>query len=412
MRGKNMTVSEQLAIIRRGVVDILLEKELQEKLEKSTKTGIPLKIKAGFDPTAPDLHLGHTVLLHKMRQFQQLGHDIYFLIGDFTGMIGDPTGKSETRKPLTRDDVLKNAETYKEQVFKILDPEKTRVVFNSEWLAKLSGPDMIGLASKYTVARMLEREDFSNRFANQLPISIHEFLYPLIQGYDSVALEADVELGGTDQKFNLLVGRELQRAWGQLPQAVITMPLLEGLDGINKMSKSLGNYIGINEPADEIFGKIMSISDDLMLRYFELLSDMPIAELGKLSTGVKNGSVHPMEAKKQLGREMVGRYHGTSAAAQAEEKFVKRFRDNLTPEDIPEFRIGAGDSAGNKILLCKLLCSTDLVKSNSEGRRAIQQGGVRINGEKVSDENLETPCDGEYTLQVGKRRFARVIFVK
>jgi tyrosyl-tRNA synthetase len=407
-----MTVPEQLAIIRRGVVDILVEKELQEKLEKSSKSGVPLKIKAGFDPTAPDLHLGHTVLLHKMRQFQQLGHDIYFLIGDFTGMIGDPTGKSETRKPLTREDVLKNAETYKEQVFKILDPEKTRVVFNSEWLAKLSGPDMIGLASKYTVARMLEREDFSNRFANQLPISIHEFLYPLIQGYDSVALKADVELGGTDQKFNLLVGRELQREWGQLPQTVITMPLLEGLDGINKMSKSLGNYIGINEPADEIFGKIMSISDDLMLRYYELLSDMPLADLDKLKTGVKNGSIHPMEAKKQLGREMVGRYQGTSAAVQAEENFVKRFRDNQTPEEMPEFRLAVADLAEDKILLCKLLCLADLVKSNSEGRRAIQQGGVKINGEKVSDENLEIPCDGESILQVGKRRFARVIFVK
>jgi len=407
-----MTISEQMAIIRRGVVDILLEKELQEKLEKSVRTGVPLKIKAGFDPTAPDLHLGHTVLLHKMRQFQQLGHDIHFLIGDFTGMIGDPTGKSETRKPLTREDVLKNAETYKEQVFKILDPEKTRVVFNSEWLAKLSGPDMIGLASQYTVARMLEREDFSNRFANQLPISIHEFLYPLIQGYDSVALKADVELGGTDQKFNLLVGRELQREWGQLPQTVITMPLLEGLDGVNKMSKSLGNYIGINEPADEIFGKIMSISDDLMLRYYELLSDMPLAELDNLKAAVKNGSVHPMEAKKQLGREMVGRYHGTSAAAWAEENFVKRFRNNETPEEMPEFKIAVGGLAGNKILLCKLLCSTDLVKSNSEGRRAIQQGGVKINGEKVSDENLEIPCDGEYILQVGKRRFARVIYVK
>jgi tyrosyl-tRNA synthetase len=412
MREKNMTVSEQMAIIRRGVVDILLEKELQEKLEKSARTGVPLKIKAGFDPTAPDLHLGHTVLLHKMRQFQQLGHDIFFLIGDFTGMIGDPTGKSETRKPLTREDVLKNAETYKEQVFKILDPEKTRVVFNSEWLAKLSGPDMIGLASKYTVARMLEREDFSNRFANQLPISIHEFLYPLIQGYDSVALKADVELGGTDQKFNLLVGRELQREWGQLPQTVITMPLLEGLDGVNKMSKSLGNYIGINEPADEIFGKIMSISDDLMLRYYELLSDTPLAELDELKTSVKSGSVHPMEAKKQLGREMVSRYHGTSAAAQAEENFVKRFRDNQTPEDMPEFRTAISDLAENKILLCKLLCSTDLVKSNSEGRRAIQQGGVKINGEKVSDENLEIPCVGEYILQVGKRRFARVVYVK
>ena len=402
-----MTVAGQMEIIKRGAVDILLEKELEEKLEKSLKTSIPLKIKAGFDPTAPDLHLGHTVLLHKMRQFQQLGHDIYFLIGDFTGMIGDPTGKSETRKPLTREDVLKNAETYKEQVFKILDPVKTKVVFNSKWLTNLNASDMISLASKYTVARMLEREDFSNRFTNQLPISIHEFLYPLIQGYDSVALEADVELGGTDQKFNLLVGRELQREWRQSPQTVITMPLLEGLDGVNKMSKSLGNYIGINEPADEIFGKIMSISDELMLRYYELLSDMPLAELEKLKNSIKSGALHPMEVKKQLGREMVARYHGSGAAVQAEENFVRRFRDNLTPEEMPEITMTA---EGAKILLCKVLAQADLVKSNSEGRRAIQQGGVKVNGEKVGDENVELACSGEYTIQVGKRRFARVKF--
>ncbi len=404
-----MNVAEQMAVIRRGAVEILLEKELHDKLEKSTNTGVPLKIKAGFDPTAPDLHLGHTVLLHKMRQFQQLGHEIYFLIGDFTGMIGDPTGKSETRKPLTREDVLKNAETYKEQVFKILDPEKTKVVFNSEWLAPLSATDMIGLAAKYTVARMLEREDFCNRYANQLPISIHEFLYPLIQGYDSVALKADVELGGTDQKFNLLVGRELQREWGQVPQTVITMPLLEGLDGVNKMSKSLGNYIGINEPADEIFGKIMSVSDDLMIRYYELLSDMTLADLEKLKTGIKDGSVHPMEAKKQLGREMVARYHGMSAANQAEENFVRRFRDNQTPNEMPEVKLSSPEE---RALLCKVLAQADLVKSNSEGRRAIQQGGVKVNGEKISDENLEIVCQGEYVIQVGKRRFARVIFLK
>ncbi|KAF0217543.1 MAG: tyrosyl-tRNA [Geobacteraceae bacterium] len=407
-----MTVSEQMEIIKRGVVEILLEKEIEEKLEKSAKDGVPLKIKAGFDPTAPDLHLGHTVLLQKLRQFQQLGHEIYFLIGDFTGMIGDPTGKSETRRALTREGVLKNAETYKEQVFKILDPEKTKVVFNSAWLSKLNATDMIGLAAKYTVARMLERDDFGKRYANQLPISIHEFLYPLIQGYDSVALKADVELGGTDQKFNLLVGRELQREWGQIPQTVITMPLLEGLDGFNKMSKSLGNYIGINEPAEEIFGKIMSVSDALMLRYYELLSDMPMPELEKLKAGIKDGSVHPMEAKKQLGREIVARYHGDKAAVEAEENFVKRFRDNQIPEDMPEIYLNAvADLLEEKILLCKLLARTSLVASNSEGRRAIQQGGVKVNGEKVSDDNLELMCDGEYILQVGKRRFARVRFV-
>lgn len=402
-----MTVAEQMEIIKRGAVEILLEKELQEKLEKSAQTGVPLKIKAGFDPTAPDLHLGHTVLIHKLRQFQQLGHEVCFLIGDFTGMIGDPTGKSETRKPLTRDDVLRNSETYKEQVFKILDPAKTRVVFNSEWLGKLSATDMIGLAGKYTVARMLEREDFSNRFANQLPISIHEFLYPLIQGYDSVALQADVELGGTDQKFNLLVGRELQREWGQSPQAVITMPLLEGLDGVNKMSKSLGNYIGINEPADEIFGKVMSISDTLMLRYYELLSDLSLTELHELKEGIKDGTIHPMDAKKRLGREMVTRYHGTVAADQAEENFVKRFRDNQTPDAMPEITLVA---EGEKMLLCKLLAQAGLVPSNSEGRRSIQGGGVKVDGEKVADGNLELACKGEYVIQVGKRRFARVTF--
>ncbi|GFO66238.1 tyrosine--tRNA ligase [Geomonas paludis] len=402
-----MTVAEQMEIIKRGAVEILVEKELVEKLEKSAKTGVPLKIKAGFDPTAPDLHLGHTVLLHKMRQFQKLGHEVHFLIGDFTGMIGDPTGKSETRKVLTREDVLKNAETYKEQVFKILDPKLTKVVFNSEWLGKLTASDMIGLASKYTVARMLEREDFSNRFSNQMPISIHEFMYPLVQGYDSVALKADVELGGTDQKFNLLVGRELQREWGQAPQCVITMPLLEGLDGVNKMSKSLGNYIGINEPADEIYGKVMSISDELMVRYYELLSDLTMAQFEQLKADLKSGAVHPMEAKKQLAREMVARYHGADAATVADENFVKRFKNNETPDEMPEFALKA---EGEKVLLCRVLAEAQLVKSNSEGRRSIQGGGVKINGEKISDENLEIACSGEYIIQVGKRRFAKVSF--
>lgn len=386
-------------------MEVLLDKELVEKLEKSERTGIPLRVKAGFDPTAPDLHFGHTVLLQKLRQFQQLGHEVFFLIGDFTGMIGDPTGKSETRKALTRDDVLRNAETYKEQVFKILDPEKTKVVFNSEWLSSLQASDLIALASKYTVARMLEREDFHNRFVNQQPISIHEFLYPLIQGYDSVALKADIELGGTDQKFNLLVGRELQREWGQPPQTVITMPLLEGLDGVNKMSKSLGNYIGINETPDDIFGKIMSISDELMARYYELLSDLSLIELEKLKVGLKDGSIHPMEAKKSLGRELVSRYHGLAAAAKAEENFVSRFRDNQVPEDMQNFTLV---SEAGTILLCKALAETALVKSNSEGRRSIQQGGVKVNSEKISDENCELHAGNEYIVQVGKRRFARI----
>ncbi|MGA7826314.1 MAG: tyrosine--tRNA ligase [Geobacteraceae bacterium] len=401
-----MSVSEQLEIISRGAVEILLEKELVEKLEKSKKTGVPLRVKAGFDPTAPDLHFGHTVLLQKLRQFQQLGHEIYFLIGDFTGMIGDPTGKSETRKALTREDVLRNAETYKEQVFKVLDPEKTKVVFNSEWLSPLQASDLIALAAKYTVARMLERDDFQKRFAGQQPISIHEFLYPLIQGYDSVALKADIELGGTDQKFNLLVGRELQREWGQAPQTVITMPLLEGLDGINKMSKSLGNYIGINETPDDIFGKIMSISDELMVRYYELLSDLPLDKLQRLKDGLRDGSVHPMAAKKALGKELVGRYHGSVAATAAEENFVLRFRDNQVPEDMPEVALQC--EAGT-ILLCKALAEAGLVKSNSEGRRSILQGGVKVNSDKVSDESCELCKGNEYVVQVGKRRFARLI---
>lgn len=404
-----MTVAEQMAVIKRGTVEILIEKELEGKLEKSIKTGVPLRIKAGFDPTAPDLHLGHTVLLQKMRQFQQLGHEVCFLIGDFTGMIGDPTGKSETRKALTSEDVLKNAESYKEQVFKILDPVKTKVMFNSEWLSAMGATDMIALAAKYTVARMLERDDFGKRYANQLPISIHEFLYPLIQGYDSVAMKADVELGGTDQKFNLLVGRELQREWGQIPQSVITMPLLEGLDGVNKMSKSLGNYIGINDPPDEIFGKIMSISDELMLRYYELLSDLSLAEIEKLKQGLKAHDIHPMDAKKQLGREITGRYHGPEATVQAEENFVKRFRDNQVPDDMTEISLPA--EAG-KTLLCKLLASSGLVPSNSEGRRAIKGGGVKIDGEKVSDENLEIEAAGQYVVQVGKRRFAKISFLR
>jgi tyrosyl-tRNA synthetase len=399
-----LSAAEQMEIIGRGAVEILVEKELQEKLEKSAQTGVPLRIKAGFDPTAPDLHLGHTVLIQKMRQFQQLGHEICFLIGDFTGMIGDPTGKSETRKALTREEVLKNAETYKEQVFKILDPARTRVVFNSEWLGTMTASDMIALASKYTVARMFEREDFSKRFDNQLPISIHEFLYPLIQGYDSVALRADVELGGTDQKFNLLVGRELQREWGQSPQSVITMPLLEGLDGVNKMSKSLGNYIGISEPPDEIYGKVMSISDQLMLRYYELVSDLPLADLERLKAGLRDHSVHPMDAKKSLAREIVSRFHGAADAESAEENFVRRFRNNEIPDEMPEFTLLAEEG---KIPLCKVLADAGLVKSNSEGRRSIQQGGVKLNGEKVGDEYRDV-SHGEYVVQVGKRRFARV----
>ncbi|BCS56039.1 tyrosine--tRNA ligase [Geobacter sp. SVR] len=401
-----MSVAEQMAVIKRGAVEVLIEKELEEKLANSLKTGVPLKIKAGFDPTAPDLHLGHTVLIHKLRQFQQLGHEINFLIGDFTGMIGDPTGKSETRKVLTREDVLRNAETYKQQVFKILDPEKTKVVFNSTWLNELGSGGMIALASKYTVARMLERDDFHKRFNSQQPIAIHEFLYPLVQGYDSVALKSDVELGGTDQKFNLLMGRELQREWGQAPQCILTMPLLEGLDGVNKMSKSLGNYIGITEAPDDIFGKIMSISDELMVRYYELLSDMPLAELDRLKAGLKDKSLHPMAAKKALGREIVSRFHGAGAGEAAEENFVKRFKENEIPDEMPQVSYRLADGS---VLLAKAMTEAGLTKSNGEGRRSIDGGGVKLNGEKVSDTNLELAAAGEYVVQIGKRRFARIV---
>jgi tyrosyl-tRNA synthetase len=401
-----MSVAEQMAVIKRGAVEILIEKELEEKIVKSLKSGEPMKIKAGFDPTAPDLHLGHTVLIQKLRQFQQLGHEVNFLIGDFTGMIGDPTGKSETRKVLTREDVLRNAETYKEQVFKILDPAKTKVVFNSTWLNELGSGGMIALASKYTVARMLERDDFHKRFTTQQPISIHEFMYPLVQGYDSVALKSDVELGGTDQKFNLLMGRELQREWGQSPQCILTMPLLEGLDGVNKMSKSLGNYIGVNEPADEIFGKVMSISDELMLRYYELLSDMTLAEFEKLKCDLKDHSIHPMTAKKSLGREIVSRFHGAGSGDIAEDNFVKRFKENEIPEEMSQLHYNLTDGT---ILLARAMTEAGLTKSNGEGRRAIDGGGVKLNNEKVSDTNLELSAVGEYIVQIGKRRFARII---
>jgi tyrosyl-tRNA synthetase len=396
------TVAGQIAVIKRGCVELLIQKELEDKLA----TGRPLVIKAGFDPTAPDLHLGHTVLIQKLRQFQQLGHDVQFLIGDFTGMIGDPTGKSETRKVLTREDVLRNAETYKEQVFKILDPEKTKVVFNSSWLNELGCGGMIALASKYTVARMLERDDFHKRYASQQPIAIHEFLYPLIQGYDSVAMKADVELGGTDQKFNLLMGRELQREWGQTPQCVLTMPLLEGLDGVNKMSKSLGNYIGISETPDEIFGKIMSISDELMLRYYELLSDKSIAEIEQLKGALSDGSLHQMAAKKALGREIVNRFHGAGTGDTAEGNFVKRFKENEIPDEMPQISYRVADCP---LLLAKALTEAGLTKSNGEARRSIDQSGVKLNGEKVSNTNLELTAAGEFIVQIGKRRFVRIV---
>ena len=400
------SIEEQLELIERGAVDCISREELIKKLKKSQETGIPLKVKAGFDPTAPDLHLGHTVLIQKLKHFQDLGHDILFLIGDFTGMIGDPTGKSETRKALTVEQVAENAESYKEQVFKILDPEKTQVVFNSTWLSKLTSIDMIKLASELTVARMLERDDFHKRFESGKPISIHEFLYPLIQGYDSVAMEADVELGGTDQLFNVLMGRDLQRSHGQEPQVVLTMPLLEGLDGVNKMSKSLGNYIGITESADNIYGKILSVSDDLMFRYYALLSDLSNKEIDDLKNKVETGIFHPKDVKKQLARELTARFHSVEAARAAEENFEKVFQKGGVPDDLPEMRCTATDP----IALPQLLVDANLVTSTSEARRMIKQSAVSIDGEKVTDMKMEVQPQGEMLIKVGKRRFSKVIF--
>lgn len=401
------SVAEQMELIERGAVDLISREDLQSKLARSRETGRPLKIKAGFDPTAPDLHLGHTVLLQKLRHFQQLGHDVCFLIGDFTGLIGDPTGKSDTRPRLTREDVARNAETYKEQVFKILDPEKTRVVFNSSWLGKLTSYDIIRLASELTVARMLEREDFRVRFENSRPISIHEFLYPLIQGYDSVALEADVELGGTDQLFNLLMGRDLQRSHNQEPQVVLTVPLLEGLDGVNKMSKSLGNYIGITEPPEEIFGKVMSLSDSLMFRYYELLSDLSLAEIGNLKGDMEKGRVHPKDVKVRLALELTARFHGPEAAEKARQHFEQVFARHEAPDDIPEFEYAGG---GEQVWLPRLLQEAGLVSSTSDGRRMIRQHAVSVDGEKVTNSDANIEARGSVLVRVGKRRFCRVVF--
>ncbi len=401
-----IAVEEQLELIERGVVDCISREELKNKLARSAETGKPLKIKAGFDPTAPDLHVGHTVLLQKMKHFQDLGHEVYFLIGDFTGFIGDPTGKSETRKPLTREDIAKNAETYKEQVFKILDPEKTKIAFNSEWLGKIDSFDMIRLASELTVARMLERDDFKKRFEGGRPISIHEFLYPLIQGYDSVAMEADVELGGTDQLFNLLVGRDLQRSRGQEPQIVLTMPLLEGLDGINKMSKSLGNYIGITDPANDIYGKTMSVTDELMFRYYELLSDLTSYEIEKLKQGLEQGTLHPKEIKQKLARELTARFHSEEEAVQAQQNFDNVFAKHDLPDDLPEFKL----SSDEPVWLPKLMVDSGMVSSTSDGRRMIKQNAVSIDGEKVGDTNFAVEPAGDLILKVGKRRFCKVVF--
>ncbi len=393
-------VDEAMSILSRGTEEILVEEALRKKLAK----GRPLRIKAGFDPTAPDLHLGHTVLINKLRQFQQLGHEVLFLIGDFTGMIGDPTGKNVTRKPLSRDEVLDNARTYEEQIFTMLSPEHTLVVFNSSWMGEMRAADLIQLAARQTVARMLERDDFSRRFKSGQPIAIHEFLYPLVQGYDSVALKADVELGGTDQKFNLLVGRQLQEAYGQEPQVVITMPLLEGLDGVQKMSKSLGNYVGVAEPPDQMFGKLMSISDDLMWRYFELLSDATLEEIAGWRRSVAEG-VNPRDIKFRLGEEMVARFHGKAAATRAREDFIARFQQGAMPDEIPEVSVVPRDAG---LPIANLLKDAGMVKSTSDALRLIDQGGVRIDGERVEDRGLSIPAGTVHVFQVGKRRFMRV----
>ncbi|MBP7983918.1 MAG: tyrosine--tRNA ligase [Chromatiaceae bacterium] len=395
-----IAVDEAMSILSRGTEEILVEDALRKKLA----SGRPLRIKAGFDPTAPDLHLGHTVLINKLRHFQQLGHEVLFLIGDFTGMIGDPTGKNVTRKALSRDEVLDNARTYEEQIFSMLSPEHTLVVFNSSWMGEMRAADLIQLAARHTVARMLERDDFSKRFKSGQPIAIHEFLYPLVQGYDSVALRADVELGGTDQKFNLLVGRQLQESYGQEPQVVITMPILEGLDGVQKMSKSLGNYIGIAEPPDQMFGKLMSISDDLMWRYFELLSDVSQEEIAGWRRSVAEG-VNPRDIKFRLGEEMVCRFHGKAAATRALEDFIARFQQGALPEVIPQVSVMA---KGEGLPIANLLKDAGLAKSTSDALRLIDQGGVRIDGERLEDRGLSLQAGSVHIFQVGKRRFVRV----
>lgn len=394
------SITEALLEIQRGAEEVLLLDTLKEKLSR----GKPLRIKAGFDPTAPDLHLGHTVLLNKLRQFQELGHEALFLIGDFTGMIGDPTGKNVTRKPLTRTEVVANARTYEAQIYKILDPEKTVVMFNSEWMGKMSAADLIQLASKQTVARMLERDDFKKRYANNQSIAIHEFIYPLVQGYDSVAMQADVELGGTDQKFNLLVGRDLQRQYGQEQQVVLTMPLLEGLDGVQKMSKSLCNYIGITDAPDDMFGKIMSISDDLMWRYYELLSFRSIGEIEGFKKDVLDGK-NPRDIKFVLAKEIVERFHSTVAADLSQKNFISRFQKGAVPDDMPEVVINAG---GENFLIANVLKKGGLVASTSEAMRMVKQGAVRIDGERVENQKLEIASGTSYIYQVGKRRFARI----
>ena len=404
----SVPAAEQLAELQRGASEVLTLADLERKLRR----GVPLHIKAGFDPTAPDLHLGHTVLINKLRQFQQYGHDVTFLIGDFTGMIGDPSGRNATRPRLTAEEIQSNARTYEQQIFKILDPQKTRIDFNSRWFGAMNAAGLIEIAARHTVARMLERDDFSKRFKGNQPIALHEFLYPLVQGYDSVAMRADVELGGTDQKFNLLVGRQLQEQYGQEPQVVLTMPLLEGLDGVNKMSKSLGNFIGITDAPDDMFGKLMSISDQLMWRYFELLSFRPLAEVAALRAAIAAGR-NPRDVKFELARELVARFHSAAAAEQAQQNFTSRFADKALPTDLAEIELCCTAGEDGLPLVTALTSSgIALAASRSEARRKVAEGAVRIDGEKATDPQLRLAAGAAYTLQVGPRRFARVAIKK
>jgi tyrosyl-tRNA synthetase len=406
-----LTIEELFEYLKKGAVEIIREEELKSKLTKAAATGKPLRVKAGFDPTAPDLHLGHTVLLRKLKHFQDLGHTVIFMIGDFTSLIGDPSGRNVTRKQLSKDEVLTNAETYKQQVFKILDSEKTVLDFNSRWMSAMTTEDFVRLASRYTVARMLERDDFANRLKNNQPISIHEMLYPLVQGYDSVALEADVELGGTDQKFNLLVGRELQKEYGQEPQIVLTMPILEGLDGVQKMSKSLNNYIGIKEVAKEMFGKVMSIPDAMMYRYYELCTDWPVSKIEALRQDVSNGRRHPKEAKAELAKLIIRDFHSERAASEAEEEFNRIFHLGLVPDNIEEKQL---EARPERVRLSKIIAQLGLASSVGEANRLIEQEAISLNDQKVSNvkADLDLAQPGTFILKVGKRRFLKLVVVK
>jgi len=404
----DMTINEQVEYLIKGAAEVITVDDLRKKLEYSQRVNRPLRVKVGFDPTAPDLHVGHTVLIRKMKHFQDLGHEVVFLIGDFTGLIGDPTGRNKTRPAMTREEVLENAETYKTQVFKILDPEKTVVDFNSRWLGELGSEQFIRLCAKYTVARILERDDFAKRMANQQPVSIHELMYPLAQAYDSVFLKADFELGGTDQKFNLLVGRDIQREYGIDPQVLLMMPILEGLDGVEKMSKSLNNYIGITEEPTEIYGKVMSISDELMWRYYELLTDRTPQQVSDLKSETSSGRIHPMEAKGDLAKQIVSDFHSPSAAQDAESHFKQVFQMKEDPDEIPEFRIS---TQKNQIPVADVIVQAGFAPSKGQARRLVQQGGVSINGEKISDPLL-TMDSGEFILKVGKRKFGKIFLGK